>query len=116
MRIHQKISSVKYDDFNQAIQLCLRAGIGCKIGKSDMKAAYRNLGLKRRCWPYLVMKAKNPLDNTTYYFVDKCLCFGAAISCTIFQTFLDSIAHIVKFKTSKLPRRLSLRGIDRGYV
>ena len=45
------------------------------------------------------MKAKSPLDGKWYYFVDKCLPFGAAISCSIFQAFSDALAFIVWFKT-----------------
>ena len=33
--------------------------------------------------------------------MDKCLPFGAAISCSHFQAFSDDVAHIVKFKTKE---------------
>ena len=33
--------------------------------------------------------------------MDKCLPFGASISCSHFQAFSDAIAHIVAFYTSK---------------
>ena len=92
---------VKYPDFNDAIQICLREGKGCKIAKSDMKSAFRNLGIRKRDWKFLVMKATNPLDGQTYYFVDKCLPFGASISCSHFQRFSDAIKDIVQYKTNK---------------
>ena len=41
-----EICSVNYPDFNEAIQLCLKQGKGCHIAKSDMKSAFRNLGIK----------------------------------------------------------------------
>ena len=47
------------------------------------------------------MKARSPLDNKVYYFVDKSLPFGSSISCKHFQDFSDSIAHIVQFYTHK---------------
>ena len=47
------------------------------------------------------MKATLPLDSNTYYFVDKCLPFGAAISCAHFQAFSDAVAHIVATKLGK---------------
>ena len=34
--------TVAYPDFNDAIQLCIKAGKGCNIAKSDMKSAFRN--------------------------------------------------------------------------
>ena len=47
------------------------------------------------------MAAQNPMDRKYYYFVDKCMPFGAAISCSHFQRFSDAVAHIVKFFTKK---------------
>ena len=44
-----------------------------------------------------------PIDGQTYYFIDKCLCFGAAISCAHFQHFLDAVAHIMAAKTGFKP-------------
>ena len=35
----------------------------------------------------------------TYFFIDKCLPFGASISCANFQSFSDALNHIVKWKT-----------------
>ena len=66
-----------------------------------MKAAFRNLGILRKHWPLLLMKARNPIDQKWYFFVDKALPFGSSISCKHFQDFSDSIAHIVTFLTKK---------------
>ena len=95
----EHICKVKYPDFNDAIQLCIRAGRGCRIAKSDIKSAFRNLGIKKDHWKYLVMKAVSPIDGLTYYFVDKCLPFGASISCSHFQRFSNAVKHIVECKT-----------------
>ena len=92
-------SHTKYPDFNDAIQLCLKQGKGCHIAKSDMQSAFRNLGISKKHWKFLVMKAVSPLDGKTYYFVDKCLPFGASISCAHFQRFSNAVAHIVKWRT-----------------
>ena len=95
------LCKVKYPDFNDAIALCMKFGKSCYISKSDMKSTFRNMGIKRKHWKYLIMKAKSPIDGKIYYFVDKCLPFGASISCTHFQGFSDAVAHIVKFKTKQ---------------
>ena len=42
--------------------------------------------------------AISPIDGKKYYFVDKCLPFGAAISCALFQAFSDAVAHIVRWR------------------
>ena len=47
------------------------------------------------------MKARSLLDGLWYYFVDKCLAFGASISCSHFQKFSDAIAHVIRHKTGK---------------
>ena len=49
------------------------------------------------------MKARDPRDRQWYYFVDKCLPFGALISCALFQSVSDAVAHIVKWQTNKKP-------------
>ena len=94
-------ASVKYPDFNKAVALCIRAGKRCSLSKSDFRSAFRNLCLRKFDWKFLIMKAVSPLDGKTYYFVDKCLPFGAAISCAVFQSFSNAISHIVRYKTNK---------------
>ena len=71
---------VSYPDFCEAIKLCLRAGKSCKLSKLDMKLAFRNLGILRSQWKYLVMMAQSPIDEIVYYFIDKCLPFGASLN------------------------------------
>ena len=99
--IPEEFCSVKYPDFMDAVELCLQAGKGCYIAKSDMSMAFRNVPMNRKAWCYLILKAKHPTTGKTYYFVDKCMPFGASISCAIFQAFSDSIAHLVKWRTNK---------------
>ena len=48
------------------------------------------------------MPAKNPRDDQWYYFVDKCLPFGASISCSHFQAVSDAVAFLVEFRTGKI--------------
>ena len=81
----KKMTSVKYKDLDNAIRLCREVGIGCYIAKTDFKSALRVLPIKPedRCW--LVMKAQHPISKRFFYFVDKCLPFGASISCSHFQ-------------------------------
>ena len=93
--------TVVYPDFEQAIKLCLKAGIGCNISKSDISRAFRNCPIRRKDWALLIMKAEHPITGVTYYFVDKCLPFGSSISCAIFQKVSDAIAHVVTFITKE---------------
>ena len=107
----KELCTVKYPNFEAAIQRCLeeldmledQENPQIFLGKSDMRSAFRNLCMKICQIRYLVMKAKSPIDNRWYYFVDKCLPFGTSISCALFQLFSDAIAHIVKFKAGRVP-------------
>ena len=102
-----ELSKVKYKDFDQAVRLCLKlvkedgSTVTIYFGKSDMSNAFRNLPIKESCWKFLVMKAQSPLDGKTYFFVDKCLPFGASISCKIFQAFSDAVAFLVLHQTKQ---------------
>ena len=99
--IDKDLCSVKYPDFSQAIDLCLAAGAGCHVSKSDMSSAFRHVPMKVKSFLYLVLKVAHPETGVVYYFVDKCLPFGSSISCAIFQAFYDAVAYIVSKFTGK---------------
>ena len=42
------------------------------------------------------MKAQDPISQEWRYFIDKCLPFGASISCALFQEFSDALCYIVE--------------------
>ena len=99
--IPEEICKVKYPDFDEAIKLCLREGVNCKLSKSDMSMAFRHVPLKVQDFSLLILKAEHPLTGKTYFFIKKCLPFGSSISCAHFQSISNAIAHIVKVKTGK---------------
>ena len=71
------------------------------LGKSDIKSAFRLVPLSMLSWAWLVMAALNPKTRKWQYFIDKCLPFGASISCAIFQRFSDALRFIIQFRTSR---------------
>ena len=101
----QNLCRVKYPDITDAIRMCLDEAGGEKrpvyIARSDVSAAFRNLGVSRKYWKYLVMKARSPFDKNWYFFFDKCLAFGASISCAHYQKVSDALTHIVRYHTQK---------------
>ena len=101
--IPEHLCKVKYPDFCEAIKRCTEEGMGCFISKTDMASAFRVLGMSEQRWPWLVLKARSPIDKKWYYFFDKCLSFGSLISCAHFQSVSDGIAHIQKWRTGKIP-------------
>ena len=46
----KELCSVKYRDLDHAIRLCLQAGPGAYMAKSDMKSAFRNLPIRPEDW------------------------------------------------------------------
>ena len=97
--IPDELCSVKYPDFQQAVEICLRSGKGCHVAKSDMARAFRNVPMNKQSWKYLILKAQHPVTGKVFYFVDKCLPFGSSISCAIFQEFSNAIAFVVSHRT-----------------
>ena len=98
----KELCSVKYPDFSEAIKLCLQEGMlkPCSIAKSDMKSTFRYLGLKPDQYCLLLMKCESPFDGKTYFFVEKVLPSRSSISCSHFQRFSNSIAHITKYRNN----------------
>ena len=66
--------------------------------KSDLKSAFRVLGLSRSSWKWLVMKAQDPKTGSWMFFIDKCLPFGSSISCTHFQHFSNALHHLIEHR------------------
>ena len=69
-------------------------------GKTDVQSAFRLVPLNKRCWRWLIMKAQDPTTGEWKFFVDKCLPFGASISCAIFQWFSNALKFLIEFRMS----------------
>ena len=91
--------SVKYNDLDDAVANALylksQGAINLFMAKTDLKAAFRGLPIFGEDWPLLVMKAEDPVTGKVMFFIDKCLPFGASISCSHFQRFSNSLKHLV---------------------
>ena len=68
-------------------------------GRTDARSAFRILPLSKWSWQWTVMKARDPKSGVRYYFIDKCLPFGASISCALFQCFSDALKFITEFRS-----------------
>ena len=100
--------SVRYNDIDHAMKNCIYFINKFKdvshysvaktlfLGKTDLKRAFRQVPLKGKMWPILIMKATCPSNGKTYFFVDKCFPFGASISCSHFQRLSNALRHIVE--------------------
>lgn len=48
-----------------------------------------------------MFKAEDPESGKTWFFFDKCLPFGSAVSCQIYPKFLNALAWVVTQQTGK---------------
>ena len=99
-----ELCTVKYKDLDHAVRMCLdllqESGSNLLVfGKSDLVSAFRNLPILPKHRRYLIMKAEHPeVPGKFFYFIDKCLPFGASISCSHFQRFSDALTYIVQIR------------------
>ena len=102
---NRDLCSVHYNDLDYAIRTCFALGkLDCMnifYSKTDIKSAFRLVPLKKQCFCWLIMSARNPKTGKFMYFADKCLPFGASISCSIFQEFSESLRHIFEYKMGR---------------
>ena len=113
----EDMCSVKYEDIDSAVRNCLllikELGIQTiYYSKSDLQSGFRILGIKpgQRC--LLIMKAQHPRTKIWFFFVDKCLPFGASISCSHFQRFSNALRAIVEGIAGKVQRALISNYLD----
>ena len=109
--------SVKYNDIDAAVAECLKVFKYAKdkgviepmvyLGKTDLSSAFRVLPLWSKCICWLMMKACDPETGKTFFFVEKCLPFGASISCSHYQRFSNALKHIIKWRYEGLGRELT---------
>ena len=71
------------------------------LAKTDLVSAFRMLPIEGEHWRWLVFKARDPETGEVMYFVDKCLPFGASISCSHYQRFSNALKHIAEFLTGR---------------
>ena len=96
--------SVKYRDLDYAVKKMLQilklitdGHVVIWFGKTDLKSAFRILGMHPSVWWTMIMTAEHPINHKWVFFVDKCLPFGHSMSCALFQEFSNALDHILNF-------------------
>ena len=104
----KELCTAKYNDLDHAVANCLKLLEKVKMlhnnriivfAKTDVRSAFRLVPLRPDQYCWLIMKAEHLISGQIFYFIDKCLPFGASISCAIFQSFSDTLKHILCVKT-----------------
>ena len=71
--------SVKYNDLDHAVQIALRfmekGAISLRFAKTDLRSAFRILPLHLKCFRWLILKAVNPEDGLTSFFLREMFAF-----------------------------------------
>lgn len=86
--------SVKYTSFDSALEMITTVGTGAFIARLDIKSAFRLIPIHPDDFSLLGYK----IDK--YYFVDKCLPFGCAISCSLFEKFANFLEWELKRRSN----------------
>ncbi|KAK6165929.1 hypothetical protein SNE40_022735 [Patella caerulea] len=91
--IDENNSSVKYTSFDSVVQMIASLGENALLGKMDIKSAFRLLPVHPGDFDLLGIYFNN------YYFIDKCLPMGCAVSCSLFETFSRFLQWVVTSKS-----------------
>ena len=78
-------STVHYANINQTVKIVQRLGVGCFMGKTDIKSAFRIIPIHPQDYSLLGIKWADK-----YYF-DRCLPMSCSSSCAIFETFSTTL-------------------------
>ena len=88
--IDPEICSVCYTLFDEVVNSILHLGPHCMLGKMDIKCAFRLLPVHKDDFCLLGFR----LDG--FYFIDKMLPVGCAISCSLWEKFATFIEWLFK--------------------
>lgn len=92
--IDQKLCTVRYTQFDEAVHMLQDLGKNCKIWKVDIKSAFRLLPVHPKDFDQLGYK----FDSN--YYIDKCMPFGCSISCSTFEKFACFLEFCMKRRMS----------------
>ena len=103
----KELCSVKYEDVDHAVANTMKwmnsfnGANTIYYVKLDLVSGFRLAPLKKSCYPWLTMMAKEPITKVKKYFVKKNLSFGHSISCSHFQRFSRALKHLVEHYSGK---------------
>ena len=107
----KKYCEVKYNDLDHAVRNCLNLlkvnpNACIFYAKTDLKSAFRLVPAKPKYFRWMLLKAQNPVTNSWSFFAEKCLPFGASVSCRLFSEFSNCLRHILETQLNK-PMRIT---------
>jgi len=100
--IDDKLASVTYTSFDQAISMVQELGSSSLLAKADIRSAFRLIPISHHDFNLLGIQ----FDGQ--YYVDMCLPFGCKLSCAIFEKF----AHFLQWAVERNLQGLVLHYLD----
>ena len=94
--IDQEKASIKYQHFDDAINLVVTQGRFCWLAKGDVKSAFKLAPIRYQDLECLGIYFENQ------FFVDLTLPFGSAISCAIFKE-ISTLVHWIFERQTQVP-------------
>lgn len=88
--INKQLCTVHYSNFDDAVNLVVRAGAGALLAKADIKSAFRLLPIHPEDFCLLGVKLSGS------YYVDKALPMGASCAPALFETFSTFLEWVIK--------------------
>lgn len=88
--IPRESATVKYQTLDQAFEVITQLGRGALLAKADIEDAFRLIPIHPSDYGLLGFMFQGR------YFIDKCLPFGCASSCRLFEAFSSAIHWIMK--------------------
>ncbi len=89
-QILTQLAKIQYTKFDEVICRYLSKGRGCHLAKTDIKSAFRIIPVSPKDWKHLGARCGR------FFFIDKCLPFGLATSCVIFEEVAKALEAIVR--------------------
>ena len=101
----RELCTTRYHDLDFAVMSCLCHSGNQKcplvLAKTNLSSTFRMLPIRNVDRKWLLFKAYDPETNELRFFIDKCLPFGASISCSHYQRFSDALKHIIEHITGR---------------
>jgi hypothetical protein len=92
--IPAEMSSVQYVTVADAVRMVKVCGEGCRMGKLDLKDAYKQIGVRKKDWPLLGSSWVNDFGQLEFYF-DTVLPFGCRSSAAQFNKFATALEYVM---------------------
>lgn len=91
--INEEFCKVNYSSLDNILDMIYELGRGTKLGKIDIKSAFRLLVVNPADFDLLGIQFNGK------FYIDKCLPMGCSVSCNLFEKFSTFVEWVVKLRS-----------------